>query len=534
MEFDIIFSGGTIIDGSNNKPFVADVGVVGDKISAVGDLSYSNSPMRIQIDDLVITPGFIDIHTHSDLTILGNPNAESQIHQGVTMEVIGQCGYSPAPLNGDPKELAKDTLGFAFGLKPSVDLNWNTFGQYLDHLNDSNLGINIMAMVGHGALYRAVCGEGNVIPDENQTKKMITLLEESLEAGAIGMSSGLEYWPGIIAGMKNLVDMCKIVRQHGGLHASHMRNRDIYYDMALSEILAICRNSGVPLEISHIQPKWGRPPRAAQHMVELIRFAQEDGVSVFFDLIPDEYSVTYVTACLPSWAFNKGNDGLIQYLQDPISKEKLKENPSPIWQLIPDGKWERIYVMQATQNKALVGKSMEEVGQLRKCDPHDAMLEMLLEEKDDLSNFYFTARNFFIEDLEFFMRKKECIIASDTISLAPYGVFENDICTPNGYGWVAEFLEKFIIKKNLLSPEDAIHRLTGLPAQRLNLKDRGSLRPGSYADIVVLDWNKVKNNCSFEKFNAAPTGIEHVMVNGTLEIKNGKRQDKNEGRVLRN
>jgi N-acyl-D-aspartate/D-glutamate deacylase len=414
-----------------------------------------------------------------------------------------------------------------------LEITWKTFGEYLARLEKQELGLNVMALVGHGSLRRVVLNDELRPATENEINEMVRILEFSLEEGAKGLSSGLEYWPGSISNPEEILPLCEATKRNNGLYATHVRNRDSAYDLGFSEALAMARISGVKLQISHIQPKFGAPPHAMEHTLEMIHWAQESGADVAFDVIPHDWNHTRLTASLPSWAFEGGVEKLSARLKNQDNREKMKNNPKPIWRLVTARKWDKIELLRSNKNKDLIGMTFEQIGKERGKDPYDAYFDLLLEEGDDLNNLMWTSPAFLESDIHLCLLQPECIVASDTQALAPYGALKEMIGSLSGYGWIPRFFQHYVREKSIISLEDAVHRVTGLPAKRLALKDRGYLRPGGMADITIFDPDTIMDRCTIKDPCCYPAGIAHVLVNGKFAIKNAERTNINAGRVIR-
>ena len=526
--FDVIIHGGKIIDGSKAPAYVADVGIKDDRILAIGSLLEADAARKVDAQGLVVAPGFIDIHTHSDFTLLVNPAAESQVHQGVTLDVVGQCGHSCAPVD-DPEVCRQSILGY----HPGVEITWRSFDEYLSRLEKLNLGLNVMAMVGHGTVYRTVMKGQSGTPTPDDVKQMQSLVEASLEEGAAGFTTGLEYWPGSEARPEEILPLVAVAHRYNALYATHIRNRDLYYDLGLAEALSMARVTGVRLQISHIQPKFGAPLDAMAHSLKMIQWSAESGADVAFDIIPHDWAHTKVSAILPTWAFEGGESELCRRLTDPGQRAKMKLNPKPIWQLVPARRWNDIILFRSKANKDLIGLTFEEIGQKRDVDPYEAVFDLLLEEGENIHDLMWTSHNFTENDIQLCLKQSDCGVISDTMALAPYGALKETIGSLSGYGWIPRFFQKYVREERIITIEDAIHRVTALPAARLNLKDRGLLRPGAMADITVFDEASIKSRATLNEPALYPIGIEHVMVNGRFCIENGKRTPFNAGRVIR-
>ena len=518
---------GRVIDGTGAPAVIADVAVADGKIAAIGDLSDAEAGERVDVSGLTVTPGFIDIHTHSDAILLADGKADSQVMQGVTTELAGQCGYSFAPV-GEARRMER----WMVGRLPGVEVTWKSFGGYLDALEDKALGLNVMALVGHGAIRGAVLGDEVRQPTEAEMSRMADLVAESLDEGAWGMSTGLEYSPGLSATPDELTRLCKVVAGRGGFHASHVRNRDIYYDLGFTEVLSIGRVAGVRTQISHIQPKYGRPDHAMAHALEMIDQARAIGVDVAFDVIPHEWSHTGVAAILPAWAREGGVERLLERLRDPEMRARMKANPAPMWRLVLDDRWDLIYFLRAGDS-GILGRSVADVAAERGTAPYDTVLDLLLEAGENALHLLWTSKSFFEEDLRLCLRRPDCGVMSDTLALSRRGPTVGLIGSLAGYGWAARFLEHYVRNLELMPLEEAIRRLTGFPAERIGIADRGVLRPGATADIAVFDYDRVTYKGSIGNPRQHPAGFRHVLVNGRFAVRDGARTQQDAGEVLR-
>lgn len=527
--FDTILRGGEIYDGSGRPPFAGDVGVKDGKIAALGRLADAQADVEIDVKGLAVSPGFIDIHTHSDFTLMVNGCAESQVHQGVTTEVVGQCGVSCAPAN-----CARDIEVMSPGYTPGcVDLGWRSFGDYLDHLEARPLGVNVVAFVGHGTIHRAVLGDQLRPANHDEVQTMARMVDEAMEQGAGGLSSGLEYWPGSVAAPEHIVPLVEIAAKHDVLYATHVRNRDIYYDLGFGEAMATARLGGARLQISHIQPKFGAPAYAMEHSIEMIDSNRRHGVDVAFDVIPHDWSHTSVVASLPSWAREGGVPALLDRLTDANTRERMKVNPKPIWRLVPAGRWDDIVLLRSQANTGSVGMTIAEIGKARGKDPFDAVFDLLLEEGENVSQLMWTSHSFQDSEIKLCLEQPHCAVMSDTLALAPYGALKDHIGSLAGYGWAARFLQTYVRDDEVMPLAEGIRRMTSLPAERLGLRDRGSLQPGHWADITVFDAQAIASHCTVREPRLYASGIAHVLVNGVPAMRDGERQESNTGSVLR-
>nr|WP_306265577.1 amidohydrolase family protein [Pararhizobium sp. IMCC3301] len=526
---DTLLTNGVIYDGSGRDPLRGDIGIKDGRIADIGKLAGSQAERHVELDGLAVAPGFIDLHTHSDFTLAADGRAQSQVHQGVTTEVIGQCGYSCAPVHS-VRDVEIMAPGYADGM---VDVDWQSFGEYLDHLDKISLGVNVAAFVGHGTIHRAVLGDALRAADDAELDKMKGLLSESIDGGAYGFSTGLEYWPGSLASPDQLAEMIGIAAKRGVLYATHVRNRDLFYDIGFGEAISTARAAGARLQISHIQPKYGAPAYAMQHAIDMVNEAKGHGVDVAYDVIPHDWSHTRVSAILPQWAQEGGVATVQARLKDSATRLRIKGNRRPMWRLVNDGQWHKIVLMQSTINPELVGLTFDEIGARRNVDPYDAALDLLIEEGEHMNHLMWTSQSFSEDDIRLAISQPDCAIISDTLALAPEGCLKHHVGSLSGYGWAARFLQHYVRDHKVLSLSEGVRRLTSLPAERLGVADRGVIKSGAWADITVFDADQIASHCDVEEPRRFATGIAHVLVNGVFSMFEGARTKHDNGRVLR-
>lgn len=526
--FDMILKGGEVHDGTGAAPRIADVGIKDGMIVEVGEINSDEGEV-IDVSGLAVSPGFIDMHTHSDFTLIADGRAESQVHQGVTTEVIGQCGISCAPVCSHAA-IRQVSPWFT---EKAKHRKWLGFGEYLDVLDDTDLGVNVVAFVGHGTIHRAVLGDEMHAGEPDDVAAMAKLVDQCMEEGAGGFSSGLEYFPGILAAPDHLVPMVEVAAKYGRLYATHVRNRDTEYDLGFTEAMSTARQAGARLQISHIQPKFGAPGHAMEHTLEMIDIARNHDGDIAFDVIPHDWNHTLMAAILPKWAQAGSIDDVLKRLADPDMRERIKANPKPMWLIVKARQWKDIVLLNATHNKDLVGADFEEIGRMRGVDPYDAVLDILLEEGDNLMATMWSSKSFRNSDVELCLTQPECAVISDTVAIANDGVLSDHVGSLSGYGWAARFLQYYVRDRGILSLAEGLAKITSIPAQRLGLKGRGTLRPGYHADICVFDPAAIASNVTARNPRRYASGIAHVLVNGALSMRDGRRTQVNTGRVLR-
>lgn len=528
--FDTVLKGGMVYDGTGAESIIEDVGVKDGMITEVAaEIPTEDAARVIDVSGLVVSPGFVDMHTHSDFTLIADGRAESQVHQGVTTEVIGQCGISCAPVRSHAR--IRDVSPWY--TDKAKHPNWLGFSEYLDALDESTLGVNVMAFVGHGTIHRAVMGDELRAGDADEVAAMAKLVDQCMEEGAGGFSSGLEYFPGIMAAPEHLVPLCEMAAKYKRLYATHVRNRDTHYDLGFAEAIATSRQAGARLQISHIQPKYGAPDYAMDHTLEMIDAARNYGADIAFDVIPHDWNHTLMAAILPKWAQAGGLDEVLKRLADPEAREKIKANPQPMWLIVKAEKWEDIVLLNATINKDIVGADFAEIGRMRNCHPYDAVLDILLEEGEHMMACMWTSKSFRNSDVELCLEQPECAVISDTVAIANDGILKDHLGSLTGYGWAARFLQYYVRDRGILSLAQGLAKLTSIPATRLGLKNRGVLKVGNHADICVFDQANIASNATAKNPRRYASGIAHVLVNGELSMFNGQRTKVNGGQVLR-
>jgi len=543
LTFDLIIKNGLLIDGCGNPWFKADVGIVQGKITKIGKLSNAKAEEIINARGLIVCPGFIDIHTHSDLSLLINPRAESKVRQGVTTEVVGNCGLSAAPVRNTTSRLLKEQWGLE---AKEVEWNWSTFGEYLSQLEKRGTAVNVASLVGHGSVRIAVMGTDNRPPSRREMREMKALVAEAMKDGAFGLSSGLVYLPGCYAETSELIELCKVVAKHGGFYASHIRGERETIVEALKEAIEIGEEAKVPVQVSHNCPKYGGHGKFDE-MSKIYETARARGLEVTIDNDAHTDFGPKLSNVLPPWAQVGGNKKILERLKNPEIREKIKREivedkfPGPGYcGLVKHGRWDRIFLFECRKNTQLIGKSFEEIAKIRGVNPFDAYFDVLIEEEDEASAIF----NYIEEDdVRALLKHPLMMISSDGNAIAPYGA----LCriwgySPCSYGEYPYILERYVREEGVFTLQEAIRKMTSFPAQKLGLRDRGLIREGMWADIVVFSPGKIKDNATNRfpyQFPLAnyphryPEGIEYVLVNGQIVVAKGKHLGILSGKVLR-
>jgi N-acyl-D-amino-acid deacylase len=526
---DLKIDGATVIDGTGRPGARSDIGVRDESIVAIGDLSRMPASRVLNASGRAVAPGFIDMHSHSDWRLWANRRAESKIRQGVTLEVVGNCGFSPAPVS---PEYLEDLRGFALYLPRGLDFRWRSMGEYLDAFDAEGTALNVIHLVGHGTLRVAAMGFARRAPTERELTRMRRLLAEAVEDGAWGLSTGLIYAPGSYASTSEIVAVAGATRGRG-IYASHIRGEGATLLDAVSEAIQIGREADLPVQISHIKaagrPNWGKVADA----LALIDAAAGEGLDVMADVYPYTASSTSLRTLLPDWALEGGIEAMIARLADGEVRERIrKELEAPVTgqSLLDRVGWDNVMIAYCPRHKDAEGKRLSEIAAARSMDPVDAAIELIVDEAGKASMILFQLDE---ADLTRALGHPRVMIGSDGSSLAPYGELGEGKPHPRSYGTFARVLGEYTRERRLLSLPQAVHKMTGLPARRLGLKDRGVIRVGARADLVVFDPKRVADQATYQDPHRYPTGIEHVLVNGRWVIRDGQHTGSLPGRVLR-
>jgi N-acyl-D-amino-acid deacylase len=526
---DIKFEGATVIDGTGAAGSRTDVGLSGDRITAVGDLSREPAGRTVSVAGRVIAPGFIDMHSHSDWSLWANRRAESKVRQGVTTEVVGNCGFSPAPASDEHLE---DLRGFALRRSPGLDFRWRSMGEYLDAFDADGTALNVVQLVGHGALRIAAMGFARRPPTGDELKTMQRLLADAIEQGAWGLSTGLIYAPGSFATTEEIVEVARAMRRRG-LYASHIRGEGATLLDAVREAIRIGEEGDLPVQVSHIKaagrPNWGKVTEA----LALIDEAVAGGLDIMADVYPYTASSTSLRTLLPDWAQEDGLEAMVARLGDPEVRERIRrevEAPANGQGLAERIGWDNVLISYCSRRKDAVGKRLSEIAAARGQSPLEAAIELIVDEQGQGAMILFQLDE---RDLRRALGHARVMIGSDGFSLAPYGPLGEGVPHPRSYGTFPRVLGEYVREQRTLSLAKAVHKMTGLPAQRLGFKDRGFIRKNAQADLVVFDPKTVGDQATYQQPHRYPAGIEHVLVNGCFVIKDGQHTGSLPGRVLR-
>ena len=532
--YDLLIRNAELLDGSRRPAFRGDIAVEQGRIVAIGDLAAAPARHILDAEGRIACPGFIDIHTHSDLTIALDGRALSSLTQGITTQVMGNCGVSAAP--------TRDYEPYYGPLDPAMtrglQCDWTHFGAYFQRLEAHGLGTNAATLVGHGNVRVAAMGYDDRPPTAAEMEQMKALVARAMEDGAMGLSSGLAYAPGPYSTLEELVELGKVVSEYGGIYTSHIRNQTESIAQAVGEVLAVGEQAAVAAHVSHMQP--GAPMiGATRELLAAIDQKRRAGCDISCDAIPYTIGSTTLKSLLPPWALAGGDAALLSRLQDPATRAAIEQDTmqhgaesggSRKRNLARDGHWDKIWLGSAERNADLVGLSFAEIGRRRGQKPHDAVCDLLVEER---ARPWMLAEDVSEEDFLNIARHPVGGVISDGFSLVPEGTLAEGKHHPRSYGAFPYFLRRFVREQGALRWEEAIHKLTGHPAARFRLRERGLLREGYWADLVVFDPQAIGECADFADPYRYPQGIDCVIVNGRIAVEHGEIADSRAGQIVR-
>ena len=539
--FDIVLRNGRVFTGAGNPWFKADLGVKKDKIAKIG-LIKGPAKETIDVKGQAICPGFIDIHDHSDLTILANREADSKVHMGVSTTVFPSCGSGAAPLN---EKMREDVLREAPFLKEAgVEVDWTTVEEYLTRLEEGGLSVNVAPLVGFGSIREYVMGMEMRAPKKAELRAMKREVDKAMKAGCRGITTGLRYDPQSYADTEEVIELSKVAAKHGGFYTSHIRDEGDRGNplAAMEEIIRIGREAGIPVNISHFKVLskrfWGLAPR----LIDMVEKARAEGVEVTADQYPYNASGTGLQAWIPPWANEGGNEELMKRLRDPETTERIKAGLAESME--DRGGPENALISSYPLDNGVVGQNLEQVARRWRMDPLDAGVKLLRDHLEAIlsgtvkGGFSIVNFNQSEENVELIMRRPWVAVGTDGRVHSPGGLLRRDMPAPHPrfYGTFPRVLGRYARERGVLTLGDAVRKMTSLPAQILGLSDRGFLAPGCCADIAVFDPEAVIDRSDFAPAEATmryPVGITHLVVNGVVTLRDGAHTGARAGVVLR-
>jgi N-acyl-D-amino-acid deacylase len=531
QDYDKIIRNGMVYDGNGGQPYSADIGIKADTIAFIGDLSRVSAQFSIDANGMAVAPGFINMLSWANESLLHDGRSQGDIRQGVTLEVMGE-GWSMGPLN---EKLKKQMQESQTAIKYKIE--WNTLGEYLKHLEKKGVSCNVASFIGATTIRMNVMGEENRDPTPEELENMKALVKQAMEEGAMGVGSSLIYPPAFFAKTNELVELCKVAASYGGMYISHIRSEGDKLFESVEELITIAREAVIPAEIYHLKAAGKDNWHKIDSVIRRVEKAREEGLSITADMYTYIAGGTGLTASLPPHLQDGGFGKLRERLQDPdIRKQTVKDMNSKT------GEWENFYYAVGSPEKILVvgfrqdslkkyiGKSLAEVAKIRGSSPEETAMDLIVQDSSRVVCIYFLMDENNV--------KKQIAIpwvsfGSDEGSYEPKGIFLNFNPHPRAYGNFARLLGKYVRDEKIISLQEAIRKLTKLPATNLKIQKRGELKVGNYADIVIFDPEKIQDHATFEKPHQFATGVIHVFVNGVQVLKDGEHTGKKPGRFVK-
>ena len=530
---DLVLRGGRIVDGTGNPWFIGDVGIRGDRIAELDRRIETPTKREIDVRGLIVSPGFIDIHSHSDYFLLEDGRALSKVTQGVTTEVLGE-GNSPGPYSGK--------LGRKSANVGGKTIQWSSLADYFDLVDRTGISVNVASYVGLNNVWQCVMGKSFAHPEPGQIEQMKALVQAAMEEGALGLSSQVMMPPGSLATTDEIIELCKVVARYQGVYSTHIRNEGTGVFESVKEAIKHGEQAGVPVDVIHLkiadQKYWGR----MDEVVKLIEQARRRGIDVQANVYPYTRGNNNLVSIIPPWAHEGGTEKLLERLRDPEDREKMKKDirgEIPGWYnhlAAVGGDWSRILV---SGESSVNGLKMDRVMALRtkgeatatkNIDPLDELFDLLLEERGSIGAVYAHHTE---EDMNLALRQSWCSIGSDGSAYAVEGALRKGNPHPRNFGTFPRVLGVYVRDRQMLGLEDAVRKMTSLNANRIGLRDRGILREDAYADITVFDPQQVIDRSTYTDPFQYSEGIRFVIVNGTMVLKDGEHTGVKPGRSLR-
>jgi N-acyl-D-amino-acid deacylase len=524
--YDIVIADALVYDGQGVRPFEADIGIVGETIQTVGKAKSSRGKLVIEGKGLAVSPGFIDVHDHTDISLIINPKAESVIHQGITTLVSGNCGGSAFPVPDSIFEEEKENAKTIYGL----DLTWRDMAGFFGRLEEQGTALNYSTLVGHGAIRGAAMGFNDRPPTSEELDKMKSLVEEHMRAGAFGLSSGLEYTPGSFARPAELSELCRVVSRFNGIYATHMRDEDEGILESLDECIGAARDSGVRLQVAHLKVGGHRNWPKVDAALAKIEQARQQGVDLFCDRYPYIAGSTGLSSYFPLWAREGTTEDFLRRLQDPALDEKLRSHLATHEDRL--GSWDKVLISDVVldKNKHLQGKNILEAAREVGKQPYDFIRDLLVEEKAMVGMISFYGNE---DVLKKILAHPLVGVGCDGSAVAPYGVLSAGKPHPRNYGTFPRALGKYVREEKIVPLEKMIKKMTAIPASRFGFEKRGLLQSGYYADLVVFDPDKIADRATWANPHQYPVGVEYVIVNGQVVVEHGEHTGRLPGKILK-
>ena len=529
-EYDLVLRGGTVYDGTGAPGQPGDVAINGDRIAAVGDLGRFKAKSEVDVTGLAVAPGFVNMLSWAVSTLIQDGRSQGDIRQGVTLEVFGE-GMSMGPWNEEMKRVNLEQQDWI-----RYDIQWTTLGEYLEYMEHKGVSTNIASFVGATTVRVHEVGYENRPPTPEELDRMRALVRQAMEEGALGVGSSLIYAPAFYASTEELIELCKVAAEYGGMYISHMRSEGVRLLEGIDELIRIAREAGLPAEIYHLKASgkenWGKMDAAIAKIEE----ARASGLRITADMYTYIAGSTGLDATMPPWVQEGGLDDWIERMKDPKIKERLKQEMNA-----PTEEWENMFLSAGPEGillvgfrdpslRSYIGKTLGQVATERGKEPWETAIDLVIEDRSRVEAVYFMISE---DNIKKQIPLPWVSFGSDAGSMAPEGVFLDASTHPRAYGNVARLLGKYVREEKLIPLEEAIRRLTTLPAENLGITDRSKLAAGYFADVVVFDPATITDHATFEEPHQYSTGVKHVWVNGVQVLRSGEHTGATPGRVVR-
>jgi len=529
-DYDVIIRGGTVYDGLGSDPIVADLAISGDRVAAIGDLAELTGTEEVDARGMAVTPGFINMLSWATESLIQDGRGMSDIKQGVTLEVMGEGG-SMGPLNDAMKKQARERQSSI-----KYDITWTTLGEYLDFLEAKGISPNVASYVGATTLRVHEIGYDNRPPTDDELARMQDLVRQAMREGALGVGSSLIYAPANFAGTDELIALVRAAAEYDGAYISHIRSEGGRLEEGVQELIKIASLTGAPAEIYHLKASGKENWHKLSNVFEMVEAARKAGLFITADMYNYTAGSTGLNATMPLWVQEGGHDAWVERLKDPEIRTRVAAEMKQ-----PNSDWENFYASAGPENillvgfrnaslRSYVGKTLQEVADERETDPAQTAMDLVVEDDSRVQAVYFLMSE---ENIRRKLRKDWVSFGSDAGAPAAEGVFLESGPHPRTYGNFARLLGKYVREENIISLQEAIRRMTSLPAANIGILDRGELREGFYADVVVFDPERVIDNATFDDSHQYATGVLHVFVNGEQVLSNGRHTGATPGRVVR-
>jgi N-acyl-D-amino-acid deacylase len=527
---DLAIRNGWIIDGTGSARYRTDVGIADEKIVSIGRVPTA----RVEIDatELIVAPGFVDPHSHSDFTLHSNRDSHSSIRQGVTTEIVGNCGMSNSPYSPASEHIiAARMRTYAF----EGTFHWPTFGEYLRSFEVGGISANVACFVGHSTIRSAAGVFGKEEVTEKQLKTMAAYVAEAMEAGALGMSTGLEFTPGTYSKQSELEYLAKELGRYNGIYTSHVRNRDSRLFESIQELLDLARIGNIPAQISHfnVRHDTNAPENGWALAVEMMMKAKAQGLDISADTTPFKYGLGQLSAILPDWLIVDGYAEAAKALKDNLVRDRVRQDCDRYWRFIHKGQWERVRLSGDANFPEFSGMTITAIAKIMKKDEWDTFFDIMMRAGEEMDELIVIGELFTDEHLAEMISHPEFSLGVDGYTSIDHGPLGDVTMSQHPYSGHIEYLAHHVREKKTITLETAVHKMTTKPAKRFGIANRGTLKEGYFADIVLFDADRVRSAATPEVPRVYPEGIRLVTVNGTIVVDNGTHTGARTGRVLR-